>query len=147
MCHGVQSVRAKARRKLKCMSLRLAFYIRIELDRSNVDGRSFQAHPDKMLHFQGFAGFYRGYCKLPNFRTSLENTRQNGFFGIIDGSSQTVVKPLPLKRDRHNQTSLTVKICCLWERWRQCDLHRYQTIEKTFCGNGFYGGEFMNTKN
>ena len=40
---GVQSVRAKARRKLKCMSLRLAFYIRIELDRSNVDGRSYQA--------------------------------------------------------------------------------------------------------
>ena len=54
---GVQSVRAKARRKLKYMSLRLAFYIRVELDRSNVDGRSFQAHSDKMLYFQGLYGF------------------------------------------------------------------------------------------
>ena len=56
---GVQLVRAKARRKLMHLSLRLAFYIRIELDRSNVDGRSFQAQPDKMLHFQSLAGFQR----------------------------------------------------------------------------------------
>lgn len=54
---GVQSVRAKARRKLKCMSLRLAFYIRIELDRSNVDGRSFQAQPDKNAAFSKSCGF------------------------------------------------------------------------------------------
>ena len=67
-------------------------YIRIELDRSNVDGRSFQASTDKMLYFQGLAGFYRGYCKLPNFRTSLENTGQTGFFGFMRDSSQTVVK-------------------------------------------------------
>ena len=89
---GVQSVRAKARRKLKCMSLRLAFYIRIELDRSNVDGRSFQASTDKMLYFQGLAGFHRICSKLPNFRTSLENTGQTGFFGFMRDSSQTVVK-------------------------------------------------------
>ena len=54
---GVQLVRAKARRKLMHLSLRLAFYIRIELDRSNVDARSFQAHPDKMLYFQSLYGF------------------------------------------------------------------------------------------
>ena len=54
---GVQSVRAKARRKLMYLSLRLAFYIRIELDRSNVDARSFQASTNKMLYFQGLYGF------------------------------------------------------------------------------------------
>ena len=95
MCHGVQSVRAKARRKLKCMSLRLAFYIRIELDRSNVDGRSFQAHPDKMLYFQSLVGFQRICSKLPNFPESIENTGQNGFLGFADNSSQIVVTPVP----------------------------------------------------
>ena len=54
---GVQLVRAKARRKLMHLSLRLAFYIRIELDRSNVDARSLQVHPDKGLCFQGLYGF------------------------------------------------------------------------------------------
>ena len=90
---GVQSVRAKARRKLKYMSLRLAFYIRVELDRSNVDGRSFQAQPDKMLHFQSLAGFQRICSKLPNFPESIENTGQNGFLGFADNSSQIVVTP------------------------------------------------------
>ena len=47
---GVQSVRAKARRKLMHLSLRLAFCIRMELSRSDVDCRSFQAHPDKILY-------------------------------------------------------------------------------------------------
>ena len=65
MCHGgVQSVRAKARRELMHLSLRLAFYIRIELDRSNVDGRSFQAHPDKMLRFQALYGFLTGLSRF-----------------------------------------------------------------------------------
>ena len=54
---GGQLVRAKARRKLMHLSLRLAFYIRIELDRSNVDARSLQVHPDKVLCFQGLYGF------------------------------------------------------------------------------------------
>ena len=54
---GVQLVRAKARRNLMHLSLRLAFYIRIELDRSNVDARSLQVHPDKGLCFQGLYGF------------------------------------------------------------------------------------------
>ncbi len=67
---GVQSVRAKARRKLKCMSLRRAFYIRIELDRSNVDGRSFQAHPDKMLYFQRLVRFS---AKISGFSEFYEN--------------------------------------------------------------------------
>jgi hypothetical protein len=71
---GVQSVRAKARRKLKCMSLRLAFYIRVELARSNVDGRSFQAHPDKMLCFQRLCDFQRKYPVSLNFTKTIENT-------------------------------------------------------------------------
>ena len=72
---GVQSVRAKARRKLKCMSLRLAFYIRIGLDRSNVDGRSFQAQSDKMLYFQRLYGFRRKHPIPLNFPETIENTR------------------------------------------------------------------------
>ena len=91
MCHGVQSVRAKARRKLKCMSLRLAFYIRIELDRSNVDGRSFQAHPDKMLYFQRLYGFRRKHPIPLNFPETIENTRWTGFSCFAEDSSQTVV--------------------------------------------------------
>ena len=68
----------------------MLFYIRIELDRSNVDGRSFQAQPDKMLHFQSLAGFQRICSKLPNFPESIENTGQNGFLGFADNSSQIV---------------------------------------------------------
>ena len=79
---GVQLVRAKARRKLMHLSLRLAFYIRIELDRSNVDGRSFQAHPDKMLCFQGFADVQRVYRKFLNFPESIESAGQNDFSGL-----------------------------------------------------------------
>ena len=71
----------------------MLFYIRIELDRSNVDGRSFQAQPDKMLHFQSLAGFQRICSKLPNFPESIENTGQNGFLGFADNSSQIVVTP------------------------------------------------------
>ena len=54
---GVQLVRAKARRKLMHLSLRLAFYIRIELDRSNVDARSLQVHPDSSI-FKKSAALY-----------------------------------------------------------------------------------------
>ena len=52
----------------------LLFYIRIELDRSNVDGRSFQAHPDKMLCFQGLRDFQRKYPVSLNFMKTIENT-------------------------------------------------------------------------
>ena len=90
---GVQSVQAKARRKLKCMSLRLAFYIRIELDRSNVDGRSFQAHPDKMLCFQRLYGFRRKHPFPLNFPETIENTRRTGFSCFAEDSRQTVVTP------------------------------------------------------
>ena len=88
---GVQSVRAKARRKLMHLSLRLAFYIRIELDRSNVDGRSFQAHPDKMLFFQGTGCFRRKHPFPLNFPETIENTRRTGFSCFAEDSSQTVV--------------------------------------------------------
>ena len=88
---GVQLVRAKARRKLMHLSLRLAFYIRIELDRSNVDARSFQAHPDKMLCFQGLCGFYRQHPVSLDFQKTIENTRKTSFFDFFSDSSQTVV--------------------------------------------------------
>ena len=93
---GVQSVRAKARRKLMHLSLRLAFYIRIELDRSNVDGRSFQAYPDKMLCFQGMFRFRRKRPSFLNFWGTIENTGQTGFFGFTGDSSQIVVMQLPV---------------------------------------------------
>ena len=93
---GVQLVRAKARRKLMHLSLRLAFYIRIELDRSNVDGRSFQALTDKMLCFQGLYGFYRKHPVSLNFLKTIENTGQTGFLRISDDSSQIVVTVISL---------------------------------------------------
>ena len=71
----------------------MLFYVRIELDRSNVDSMSFQVHPDKMLRFQGFVGFRRVCRKFLNFRKSLENTETNVFFGFAGDSSQTVVTP------------------------------------------------------
>ena len=76
---GVQSVRAKARRKLMHLSLRLAFYIRIELDRSNVDARSFQVPPDKMLCFQGLYGFRQDFPPFLNDCKTIENTGQTSF--------------------------------------------------------------------
>ena len=93
---GVQLVRAKARRNLMHLSLRLAFYIRIELDRSNVDGRSFQAYPDKMLCFQGLYDFQRERRPFQDYCKIIENTGRTGFFGFAGDSSQTVVTPLPV---------------------------------------------------
>ena len=116
MSWGYSRYGQEAGRKHKFMCLRPAFAILIDVNRSSASCRSFQAQPDNMLYFQGFAGFHRICSKLPNFRKSLENTGQNGFLGFVGDSSQTVVKPLPLKWGRHNQTSLAVKICCLWER-------------------------------
>ena len=69
------------------MSLRLAFYIRVELDRSNVDGRSFQASTDKMLYFQGLYGFRRDSPSFLNDCKTVENTEEIGFLGISDDSS------------------------------------------------------------
>ena len=65
----------------------MLFYIRIELDRSNVDGRSFQAHPDKMLHFQGLYDFRRDFPPFLNDCKTIENTGQTGFLRISDDSS------------------------------------------------------------
>ena len=65
---GVQLVRAKARRKLMHLSLRLAFYIRIELDRSNVDARSLQVHPDSSIFKKSAALYIRTICILQKMR-------------------------------------------------------------------------------
>ena len=107
---GVQLVRAKARRKLMHLSLRLAFYIRIELDRSNVDGRSFQASTDKMLYFQGLYGFRRDSPAFLNDCKAIENTGQTGFFGISDDSSQIVVTVISLPEQHFRKN---IKTRCL----------------------------------
>ena len=78
------------------LSLRLAFYIRIELDRSNVDARSLQVHPDKVLCFQGLYGFWRECSSFLNDCKTIENTGQTGFFGFTGDSSQIVVMQLPV---------------------------------------------------
>ena len=77
----------------------MLFYIRIELDRSNVDGRSFQALTDKMLCFQGLYGFYRKHPVSLNFLKTIENTGQTGFLRISDDSSQIVVTVISLSAD------------------------------------------------
>ena len=107
---GVQLVRAKARRKLMHLSLRLAFYIRIELDRSNVDARSLQVHPDKVLCFQGLYGFWRECSSFLNDCKTIENTGQIGFLGISDDSSQIVVTVISLQKQHFRKN---IKTRCL----------------------------------
>ena len=59
---GVQSVRAKARRKLMHLSLRLAFYIRMELIRIDEDfprdrsSKSFVEYRNEILNKLHFGG-------------------------------------------------------------------------------------------
>lgn len=113
MCHGGSSrYGQEAGRKRMNLCLRPASAILIDVNSNYASCRGFQAQSDKMPCFQGFAGFHRVCRKNLNFPESLENTGQNSFFRFADGSSQTVVKSLPLERDRHDQTSLAVKICC-----------------------------------
>ena len=107
---GVQSVRAKARRKLMHLSLRLAFYIRIEIDRSNVDARSLQVHPDKVLYFQRLYGFWRECSSFLNDCKAIENTGQTGFLGISDDSSQIVVTVISLQKQHFRKN---IKTRCL----------------------------------
>ena len=93
MCHGGSSrYGQEAGRKHMSLCLRPASTILIDVNRSRASRRSFQVHPDKMLCFQGFAGFRRICSKLPNFRKSIESTGQNSFFGIAGSSSQIVVR-------------------------------------------------------
>ena len=107
---GVQLVRAKARRKLMHLSLRLAFYIRIELDRSNVDARSLRVHSDKVLCFQGLYGFWRECSAFLNDCKTIENTGQIGFLGISDDSSQIVVTVISLPEQHFRKN---IKTRCL----------------------------------
>ena len=94
MCHRGTAGTGKSKTQAHAFEFASCFfYIRIELDRSNVDGRSFQAYPDKILHFQSLAGLCRVCRKFLNFHKGIENTEQNGFFGFLDDSSQTVVTP------------------------------------------------------
>ena len=88
----------------------MLFYIRIELDRSNVDGRSFQALTDKMLCFQGLYGFYRKHPVSLNFLKTIENTGQTGFLRISDDSSQIVVTVISLPEQHFRKN---IKTRCL----------------------------------
>ena len=127
MCHrGNSRYGQGAGRKHMNLCLRPASAILIDVNRSCASCRSFQASTDKILYFQGFAGFHRVCRKLPNFPESIENTGQNVFFDFVGGSSQTFAAEVGSSRSN----IVGVKICCLWEMWRQCDLHRCQTIEK-----------------
>ena len=97
MCHGGYSrYGQKQDANSNAWVCVLLFYIRIELDRSNVDGRSFQALTDKMLCFQGLYGFYRKHPVSLNFLKTIENTGQTGFLRISDDSSQIVVTVISL---------------------------------------------------
>jgi hypothetical protein len=48
----------------------------------DLQSRSFQAQPDKMLCFQGLCDFQRKYPVSLNFLKTIENTGQTGFFGF-----------------------------------------------------------------
>ena len=84
---GVQLVRAKARRKLMHLSLRLAFYIRIELDRSNVDARSNPAVKSESLAAQGLSWAYTNFRHFEKNSEALQSKTSE----IFRGSSQIVV--------------------------------------------------------
>ena len=64
------------------LCLRPASAILIDVNSNYASCQSFQAYPDKMLRFQGLAGFYRVCSKLPNFLKCLENTGQNVFLEL-----------------------------------------------------------------
>ena len=57
----------------------------------DLQSRSFQAHPDKMLCFQGLCGFYRQHPVSLDFQKTIENTRKTSFFDFFSDRSQTVV--------------------------------------------------------
>ena len=92
------------------LSLRLAFYIRMELSRSYVDCQSFQTHSDKMLCFQGLYSFQRKHPVSLNFPKPIENTEQTGFSGFEEDSSQTVVTVISLQKQHFRKN---IKTRCL----------------------------------
>ena len=57
----------------------------------DLQSRSFQIHPDKMLCFQDLCGFHRKHPVSLNFLKTIENTGQTGFFGFTGDSGQIVV--------------------------------------------------------
>ena len=72
--------------------------------------RSFQAHPDKMLHFQGLYGFRRDSPSFLNDCKTVENTEEIGFLGISDDSSQIVVTVISLPEQHFRKN---IKTRCL----------------------------------
>ena len=65
----------EAGRKRMNLCLRPASAILIDVNSNYASCRSFQAQLDKMLCFQGFAGFHRVGRKFLNISESVENTR------------------------------------------------------------------------
>ena len=83
----------------------------------DLQSRSFQAHPDKMLCFQGLYGFYRKHPVSLNFLKTIENTGKIGFFGFADGSSQTVVRILLSKEyEEHAACRISQAACFVLNR-------------------------------
>ena len=111
MCHRGTAGTGKSKTQAHAFEFASCFfYIRIELDRSNVDGRSFQASTDKMLYFQGLYGFRRDSPAFLNDCKAIENTGQTGFFGISDDSSQIVVTVISLSEQHFRKN---IKTRCL----------------------------------
>ena len=111
MCHRGTAGTGKSKTQAHAFEFASCFfYIRIELDRSNVDGRSFQASTDKMLYFQGLYGFRRDSPAFLNDCKAIENTGQTGFFGISDDSSQIVVTVISLQEQHFRKN---IKTRCL----------------------------------
>ena len=71
---------------------------------------SFQAHPDKMLCFQGLYGFQRDFPPFLNDCKTIENSGQTGFLGISDDSSQIVVTVISLPEQHFRKN---IKTRCL----------------------------------
>ena len=76
----------------------------------DLQSRSFQVHPDKVLCFQGLYGFWRECSSFLNDCKTIENTGQIGFFGISDDSSQIVVTVISLQKQHFRKN---IKTRCL----------------------------------
>ena len=77
---------------------------------SGLQSRSFQAHPDKVLCFQGLYGFWRECSSFLNDCKTIENTEEIGFWWISDDSSQIVVTVISLPEQHFRKN---IKTRCL----------------------------------
>lgn len=110
MCHRGTAGTGKSKTQAHAFEFASCFLHKDRACRSNVDARSLQVHPDKVLCFQGLYGFWRECSSFLNDCKTIENTGQIGFLGISDDSSQIVVTVISLQKQHFRKN---IKTRCL----------------------------------